>query len=79
MGTIASHRVLIDAVASDLAFHAGQRVEMMLLERGEELARESGSSVITADDVLASISSNLLDQLRNELYERAKRDCQKAA
>ena len=79
MGAIASDRVLHDAFASDLAFHAGQELETLLLDRGAEIARCSGSSIVRAEHVLAAMDESIMDQLRIQLNERVKRDSRKAA
>ncbi len=70
MSTLANGRVLLDAGASDLAFHAGQLVEEILVERGVEVARQAGTSVVTVDHLQSCIDVALLDQLRQRLGNR---------
>jgi hypothetical protein len=56
-------RVVVDVRASTFAFRAGQLVEQLLLDRGLELARQSGCSVVTAEHVASCLSPTLFDQL----------------
>ncbi len=70
MSTLANGRVLLDAGASDFAFHAGQLVERILLERGVEVARQAGTSVATVDHIQSGVDGALLDQLRERLGNR---------
>ncbi len=60
-------RVVVDVRASTFAFRAGQLVERLLLDRGVDLARQSGCSVVTAEHVESCINRALFDQLLEQV------------
>lgn len=59
--------LVVDVRASTFAFQAGQLVERLLLDRGLDLARQSGSSVVTAEHVESCINRALFDQLLEQV------------
>jgi len=79
MSPLENGRIFFDADASTLAFHAGQLVEKLLLNRGLELTRSSDSSIVTVDTVEACIDESLLEDLRRQLDERTEQEPGKAA
>ncbi len=79
MSTVANDGVPVDAGAGDFAFRAGQLVEELLLDRGTEVARSTGASVVTVEHVRPCIDNDFLDQLRVQLDERAKQKSREAA
>jgi hypothetical protein len=79
MSAVAEDGVLIDVPASTLAFRAGQVVEGLLLDRGAEVARRAGGTVVRVEHVRPCIDETLLDQLRKQLDEQAERGSRDAA
>jgi hypothetical protein len=64
-----SDPVVVDSAASELAFRAGQLVESLLVNRGMELARNSGSSIVTAENVESCLDQVLFDHLLRRVRE----------
>lgn len=69
----------IDNAAGDLAFHAGQLVEKLLLDRALTMSRTSATSIVTADILQACIDESLVEDLRKHLHERAEHESRKIA
>ncbi len=69
MSSIANESVVVDSDASNLAFRAGQLVESLLVDRGIELARRSGSSIVTAEYVESCLDQVLFDHLLRRVRE----------
>lgn len=69
MSTTDSTKLLFARDACDLAFHAGQLLESLLLERASPLAQESedGRRIVTPDNVRAVIDPQLIDEIRAAL------------
>ena len=62
-------RVVVDVGASNFAFRVGQLVERLLLDRGVDLARQSGCLVVTAEHVESCLNLSLFDQLLEQVRE----------
>ena len=69
MSSTVDDRVVVDLRASNFAFRASQMVERLLLDRGLEIARQSGSSIVTADHVGSCLDHVLLDQVLERMRE----------
>lgn len=63
MASATADRVLVGEHASRFAFRAGQAVERLLLERGMERARQTGSPIVTAEHVERSLDAQFYEQL----------------
>jgi hypothetical protein len=70
MSTVATDQFLVDAEASNFAFHAGQLLWGLLIDRGIELAGQAGSRVVTMELVENSLDRALLDRLLVLLREK---------
>jgi hypothetical protein len=69
MSTTVIDPIVVGSEASDFAFRVGQLVERLLVERGVELAGESGSSTVTAEDVESCLDQALFDHLLRRVRE----------
>lgn len=64
-------RVVLDRVACDLAFHAGQLFERLLTEQAIEVARQSGTGHVTIEHVRSCLDEVTVDQLLRQVKESA--------
>ncbi len=71
MSSTVNDPVVVDRGASNLAFRAGQLVESLLVDRGIELARKSGSSIVTAEHVESCLDQVLFDHLLRRVRENS--------
>jgi hypothetical protein len=69
MSTTVNDSVLVGRGAIDLAFRVGQLVESLLVDRGIELARKSGASIVTAEYVESCLDQVLFDHLLRQVRE----------
>ncbi len=69
MSSVLDERILVSVGASTFAFHAGQLVERLLLDRSVQLAHESGSPIAKVEHVLSSLDHVLFDQVLRQLTE----------
>jgi hypothetical protein len=69
MSVAADSRVLVEISASDFAFRSGQSLEGLLWERSIEVARQSGSSTVTAEHVESCLDHALFDDLLRAMRE----------
>jgi len=69
MSSTVDESVVVASHASDLAFRVGQLVERLLVDRGIELARESGSPIVTAEHVESCLDQVLVDPLLRRVRE----------
>ncbi len=67
--TTVNDPIVVDSGASILAFRAGQLIESLLVDRGIELARKSGSSIVTAEYVESCLDQVLFDHLLRRVRE----------
>ena len=69
MSSTVNDSVVVDSHASNLAFRAGQLVERLLVDRGIELAGNSGSLIVTAEHVESCLDQVLFDNLLRRVKE----------
>ena len=69
MPTPVNSRVVIDVCASDFAFHLGQWFHQSLLDRSIEIARQTGSSVVTTEHVESCLDHAWFDELLKRMRE----------
>lgn len=69
MSSAVNESVVVESLASNLAFRVGQLVERLLVDRGIELARESGSLTVSADHVESCLDQALFDHLLRRVRE----------
>ena len=67
----AKNSVLIERCAIDFAFHTGQLLDDLLVDRGIELASKTGASVVTAECVKSCLDQALFDQLLRRVRENS--------
>ena len=71
MSCVTKDRVLVHPDASAFAFRAGQLVERLLLHRSIAIARQTGSSIATAQHVESCLDHSLSD----EWLKRVRESC----
>jgi hypothetical protein len=59
----------VDGNASNFAFNVGQWIERLLMDRGIELAGQSGSLIVTAEHVESCLDQVLFDHLLRRVRE----------
>jgi hypothetical protein len=69
MSSTVDDSVVVDSHATNLAFRAGQLFERLLVDRGVELASNSGSSIVTAEHVESCLDQVLFDHLLRRMRE----------
>ena len=69
MSTPVSGRVMLDRRAVDYAFHIGQWVERSLIDCGIELARQSGSSIVTEEHIESCLDQRVLHRELERIRE----------
>ncbi len=70
MSSAVNDHVAVDVSASSFAFRAGQLLERLLLDSGIELARQSGTPIVTAEHVESCLNDDaLFDQFQERVRE----------
>lgn len=79
MPALDSQNILIQSDASNLAFHAGQLFERLLLENAVETAKQNDSVMVEQSHVLSSLKMTMIEQISKELNVRLNDNSRKAA
>jgi hypothetical protein len=65
----ADNQVLVDPIAAQLAFRAGQLLEELLLNRGQELAESEGAGIVAPKHVESALHGGLFEKIINRLKD----------
>lgn len=72
MSSSGTDQAVFNPGAAAFAFHVGQVVEQILLERGQEAAELEGARLVTLHHVESSLEPGLLDQALDRLKEASR-------
>lgn len=71
--------ILLEINASTFAFRAGQKVEMLLMDRALERARATKAPVVTLELIESCIDNSLLEAIGKQLDGRADDESRRVA